>query len=144
MKKQLVMLSLACISFGSLASNPQYFSADNRIESKLCSLSANEGFTAARKEATKHGIAMSRFSKSIECNGVDIRDIAKKAESQKATSKVSVEVFAKNEQKETQLCITALKKGLTPVREKIGNLNTLKCNGEAVADFVKRYQNAAI
>ena len=138
------MLSLACISFGSLASNPQYFSADNRIESKLCSLSANEGFTAARKEATKHGIAMSRFSKSIECNGVDIRDIAKKAESQKATSKVSVEVFAKNEQKETQLCITALKQGLTPVREKIGNLNTLKCNGEAVTEFVKRYQNAAI
>lgn len=144
MKKQLVMLSLACISFGSLASNPQYFSADNRIESKLCSLSANEGFTAARKEATKHGIAMSRFSKSVECNGVDIRDIAKKAESQKATSKVSVEVFAKNEQKETQLCITALKQGLTPVREKIGNLNTLKCNGEAVTEFVKRYQNAAI
>ena len=144
MKKQLVILSLACISFGSLASNPQYFSADNRIESKLCSLSANEGFTAARKEATKHGIAMSRFSKSIECNGVDIRDIAKKTESQKATSKVSVEVFAKNEQKETQLCITALKQGLTPVREKIGNLNTLKCNGEAVTEFVKRYQNAAI
>ena len=53
-------------------------------------------------------------------------------------------MFAKNEQKETQLCITALKKGLTPVREKIGNLNTLKCNGEAVTDFVKRYQNAAI
>ncbi|MEZ7278876.1 exonuclease III [Pseudoalteromonas sp. 68 DY56-GL68] len=144
MKKQLVMLSLACISFGSLASNPQYFSADNRIESKLCSLSANEGFTAARKEATKHGIAMSRFSKSIECNGVDIRDIAKKAQSQKAASIVSVEVFAKNQQKETQLCITALKQGLTPVREKIGNLNTLKCNGEAVTEFVKRYQNAAI
>jgi len=136
MKKQLVMLSLACISFGSLASNPHYFSADNRIESKLCSLSANEGFTAARKEAAKHGISMSRFSKSILCNGTDIREIAKKAQSQEA-AKAAVEVFAKNEQKETQLCITALKKGLTPVREKIGNLNT-------VTDFVKRYQNAAI
>ena len=143
MKKQLVMLSLACISFGSLASNPHYFSADNRIESKLCSLSANEGFTAARKEAAKHGISMSRFSKSILCNGTDIREIAKKAQSQEA-AKAAVEVFAKNEQKETQLCITALKKGLTPVREKIGNLNTLKGNGEAVTDFVKRYQNAAI
>ncbi|MBC7009104.1 exonuclease III [Pseudoalteromonas sp. BZK2] len=143
MKKQLVMLSLACISFGSLASNPHYFSADNSIESKLCSLSANEGFTAARKEAAKHGISMSRFSKSILCNGTDIREIAKKAQSQEVV-KAAVEVFAKNEQKETQLCITALKKGLTPVREKIGNLNTLKCNGEAVTDFVKRYQNAAI
>ncbi|MCH2088761.1 MAG: exonuclease III [Pseudoalteromonas sp.] len=143
MKKQLVMLSLACISFGSLASNPHYFSADNSIESKLCSLSANEGFTAARKEAAKHGISMSRFSKSILCNGTDIREIAKKAQSQEV-AKATIEVFAKNEQKETQLCITALKKGLTPVREKIGNLNTLKCNGEAVTDFVKRYQNAAI
>lgn len=144
MKKQLVMLSLACISFGSLASNPHYFSADNRIESKLCSLSANEGFTAARKEAAKHGISMSRFSQSILCNGTDIREIAKKAQSQEAATKAAVEVFAKNEQKETQLCLTALKQGLTPVREKIGNLNTLKCNGEAVTDFVKRYQNAAI
>ena len=143
MKKQLVMLSLACISFGSLASNPHYFSADNSIESKLCSLSANEGFTAARKEAAKHGISMSRFSKSILCNGTDIREIAKKAQSQEV-AKAAIEVFAKNEQKETQLCITALKKGLTPVREKIGNLNTLKCNGEAVTDVVKRYQNAAI
>lgn len=143
MKKQLVMLSLACISFGSLASNPHYFSADNSIESKLCSLSANEGFTAARKEAAKHGISMSRFSKSILCNGTDIREIAKKAQSQEV-AKAAIEVFAKNEQKETQLCITALKKGLTPVREKIGNLDTLKCNGEAVTDFVKRYQNAAI
>ncbi|WP_199529924.1 exonuclease III [Pseudoalteromonas sp. bablab_jr010] len=143
MKKQLVMLSLACISFGSLASNPHYFSADNSIESKLCSLSANEGFTAARKEAAKHGISMSRFSKSILCNGTDIREIAKKSQSQEV-AKAAIEVFAKNEQKETQLCITALKKGLTPVREKIGNLNTLKCNGEAVTDFVKRYQNAAI
>ncbi|WP_209328177.1 exonuclease III [Pseudoalteromonas sp. PA2MD11] len=143
MKKQLVMLSLACISFGSLASNPHYFSADNSLESKLCSLSANEGFTAARKEAAKHGISMSRFSKSILCNGTDIREIAKKAQSQEV-AKAAIEVFAKNEQKETQLCITALKKGLTPVREKIGNLDTLKCNGEAVTDFVKRYQNAAI
>ena len=51
-------------------------------------------------------------------------EIAKKAQSQEA-AKAAVEVFAKNEQKETQLCITALKKGLTPVREKIGNLNTI-------------------
>ncbi len=144
MKKQLVMLSIASISFGTLASNPSYFSADNSIESKLCSLSANEGFTAARKEAVKHGIAMSRFSPSILCNGTDIRELAKKAPSQHVPKKAQVEVFAKNQQKETQLCITALKQGLTPVREKIGNLNSLKCNGEAVTDFVKRYQNAAI
>ena len=52
--------------------------------------------------------------------------------------------FAKDAQQETQLCMTALKQGLAPVRQKIGNLNSLKCNGQKVTDFVKRYQNAAI
>jgi hypothetical protein len=40
--------------------------------------------------------------------------------------------------------MTALKQGLQPVRKQIGNLNSLKCNGQSVTDFVKRYQNAAI
>ena len=53
-------------------------------------------------------------------------------------------MFAKDAQQETQLCMTALKQGLAPVRQKIGNLNSLKCNGQKVTDFVKRYQNAAI
>jgi hypothetical protein len=55
-----------------------------------------------------------------------------------------VEVFAKDTQQETQLCIIALKQGLAPVRQKIGNLNSLKCHGQNVTEFVKRYNNAAI
>ena len=93
--------------------------------------------------AAKHGIYLSRYSKSILCNGQDIRDIAKEQTAvQPAASKV--EIFAKDTHQETQLCITALKQGLQPVRKQIGNLNTLKCNGQNVTDFVKRYQNAAI
>ncbi|WP_404340319.1 exonuclease III [Pseudoalteromonas mariniglutinosa] len=143
MKKQLLMLTIACVSFSSLASKTQYFTADNKIESKLCILSANEGFTAARKEAAKHGIALSRFSKSILCNGDDIRSIAKKVNVEQP-AKRALEVVAKNSQQETQLCVAALKEGLAPVREKIANLNSLRCNGEIVTEFVKRYQNAAI
>lgn len=77
------------------------------------------------------------------CNGQDIRDIAKKDSTNNITEN-KVEVFAKDAQQETQLCMTALKQGLAPVRQKIGNLNSLKCNGQKVTDFVKRYQNAAI
>ena len=86
---------------------------------------------------------LSRYSKSILCNGDDIRDIAKKVEDKVRQEKV-IEVFAKNSQAETQLCITALKQGLAPVKEKIANLNSLICNGEVVTEFVKRYQGATI
>lgn len=144
MKKQLLAIFVGSVSFSHVTEAAEYFSADQKIESKLCSISANEGFSAARKVAQQHGIYISRYSNSILCNGEDIRSIAKKVLDNKPLNKKVVEIFAKNAQSETQLCITAVKEGLDPVREKIGNLNSLHCNGEVVTDFVKRYHNAAI
>ncbi|ATC86817.1 exonuclease III [Pseudoalteromonas sp. NZS127_1] len=143
MKTQLLLATALLASATASAQSNTYFSQDNKIESKLCVLSANEGFSVARKEAAQHGVYLSRFSKSILCNGEDIRDIAKKTTLSNASVE-KVEVFAKDAQQETQLCMTALKQGLAPVRQKIGNLNSLKCNGQNVTEFVKRYQNAAI
>ncbi|ATG58036.1 exonuclease III [Pseudoalteromonas sp. 13-15] len=143
MKAQLFLAATLLASSSVSAQSNTYFSQDSSIESKLCVLSANEGFSAARKLAAKHNVYLSRFSQSIMCNGQDIRDIAKKDSTNNITEN-KVEVFAKDAQQETQLCMTALKQGLAPVRQKIGNLNSLKCNGQKVTDFVKRYQNAAI
>ena len=143
MKAQLFLAATLLVSSSVSAQSNTYFSQDSSIESKLCVLSANEGFSAARKLAAKHNVYLSRFSQSIMCNGQDIRDIAKK-DSTNNIIENKVEVFAKDAQQETQLCMTALKQGLAPVRQKIGNLNSLKCNGQKVTDFVKRYQNAAI
>ena len=143
MKTQLLLAASLFVSVTASAQSNTYYSKDNKLESNLCVVSANEGFSAARKMAAKHGVYLSRYSKSILCNGQDIRDIAKKeAATQSVVSKV--EVFAKDSHQETQLCMTALKQGLQPVRKQIGNLNSLKCNGQSVTDFVKRYQNAAI
>ena len=143
MKTQLLLAASLFVSVTATAQSNTYYSQDNKLESNLCVVSANEGFSAARKMAAKHGVYLSRYSKSILCNGQDIRDIAKKEEAtQSVVSKV--EVFAKDSHQETQLCMTALKQGLQPVRKQIGNLNSLKCNGQNVTDFVKRYQNAAI
>lgn len=143
MKAQLFLAATLLASSSVSAQSNTYFSQDSSIESKLCVLSANEGFSAARKLAAKHNVYLSRFSQSIMCNGQDIRDIAKKDSTNNITEN-KVEVFAKDAQQETQLCMTALKQGLAPVRQKIGNLNSLECNGQKVTDFVKRYQNAAI
>ena len=143
MKAQLFLAATLLASSSVSAQSNTYFSQDSSIESKLCVLSANEGCSAARKLAAKHNVYLSRFSQSIMCNGQDIRDIAKKDSTNNITEN-KVEVFAKDAQQETQLCMTALKQGLAPVRQKIGNLNSLKCNGQKVTDFVKRYQNAAI
>ena len=143
MKTQLLLAASLFVSVTATAQSNTYYSQDNKLESNLCVVSANEGFSAARKMAAKHGVYLSRYSKSILCNGQDIRDIAKKeAATQSVVSKV--EVFAKDSHQETQLCMTAVKQGLQSVRKQIGNLNSLKCNGQSVTDFVKRYQNAAI
>jgi len=143
MKTQLILVATLLASTTVSAQVNTFFSADNKIESKLCVVSANEGFSAARKEAAKNGVYLSRFSQSILCNGEDIRDIAKEEATTKTTA-VKFEVFAQDEQQSTQLCMTALKNGLEPVRQKLGNLNVLKCNGQNVTKFVKRYQNAVI
>ena len=143
MKTKFIAMFVATISFSHVTHAAQFYSADQKIESKLCTISANEGFSAARKVAQQHGLFISRYSKSILCNGEDIRNIAKTTNDKQHNEK-SIEVFAKNNQTETQLCITAVKEGLAPVRAKIGNLNSLHCNGEKVSDFVKRYQNSAI
>lgn len=143
MKNITLALLVSTASLFNTVSAAEYFSADQKIESKLCTISANEGFSVARKVATQHGIFLSRFSKSLLCNGNDIRDIAKDVKKASRNDE-KVEIFAKNNEQETTLCITALKQGLATVRQKIGNLNSLKCNGEKVTDFVKRYQNAAI
>ena len=143
MKLQLLALFAATAAFSNTTSAAQYFNADQKIESKLCSISANQGFTAARKVAAQHGVYLSRQSKSILCNGEDIRHIAKKRDDKIHQQKV-IEVFAKNSQTETQLCMTALQQGLAPVKAKITDLNSLQCNGEVVTEFVKRYQGATI
>lgn len=143
MKLQCLALLVLMTAFTHTASAAQYFNADHKIESKLCSISANQGFTAARKVAAQHGIYLSRQSKSILCNGEDIRDIAKKRNDKIRQQKV-IEVFAKNSHTETQLCITALQHGLASVKKHIADLNSLKCNGEVVTEFVKRYQGTTI
>ena len=91
MKTQLLLATALLASASVSAKSNTYFSQDNKLESKLCVLSANEGFSAARKEAAQHGVYLSRFSKSVLCNGQDIRDIAKKAQSQNSASKAAVE-----------------------------------------------------
>jgi len=143
MKAQFLAMFVATVSFSHATHAAQFYSADQKIESKLCTISANEGFSAARKVAQQHDIFISRYSKSILCNGEDIRNVAKITNDKQKNEK-SIKVFAKNNQTETQLCITAVNEGLAPVRAKIGNLNLLHCNGEKVTDFVKLYQNAAI
>ena len=76
MKAQLFLAATLLASSSVSAQSNTYFSQDSSIESKLCVLSANEGFSAARKLAAKHNVYLSRFSQSIMCNGQDIRDIA--------------------------------------------------------------------
>ena len=65
MKTQLLLAASLFVSVTASAQSNAYYSKDNKLESNLCVVSANEGFSAARKMAAKHGIYLSRYSKSI-------------------------------------------------------------------------------
>ena len=142
MLKSISLLSLALTASIQAQASTQFVSADNSAATKVCVIASTEGFTAARKEANKHGITVSRFSTSILCNGEDIREVAARAESKEATkSDKKVSLVAKNQTLETSLCMTAARKGIKEIGYKA---RSLRCNNVPVREFVKEFAKTAI
>lgn len=142
----IMLKSISLLAFGLTVSlNAQasaFVSADNSAETKVCVIASTEGFSAARKEASKHGLNVSRFSPSLLCNGEDIRKVAERAEREANTSsEKKVTLVAKNQSLETSLCMTAARKGIKEIGYKA---RSLRCNDIPVREFVKEFAKTAI
>ena len=82
------------------------------------------------------------LSSSLLCNGEDIRELAKRADANVSNkAQASVKLYAKNESKDTELCLKAAKNGVKALGHKARNL---RCNSVPVRQFVKEIANAAI
>ncbi len=120
-----------------------YYAKDGNVESQVCAVAANQGLTAAKQLGEENGIRIARFSPSLYCNGQDIRDIAKQVAAARSQQVTSVSLYAKNEEKETQLCMKAATQGLDKVAHQVRHVNGLRCNGQRIETFVKRYGQSA-
>ena len=112
---KLTALVIPCLFATSAFASTErvYFAKNDSIESQVCVAAANQGLAAAKELGAKHGIRVSRVSSSLYCNGQDIRDIAKNVTVENANSDTAVSLYAKNNQRETQLCLEAAQKGLS-------------------------------
>ncbi|WP_440053248.1 exonuclease III [Pseudoalteromonas sp. T1lg65] len=144
MLKSLTLLGMLSVASSNVfASQVEYVSKDASVETKVCTIAAEQGFEAARKHASSVGLFISRFSPSVKCNGTDIREFAKLS-SREIKEEKKVSLFAKNDDRATELCLEAVRTGLKGRR--IGNqrVDNLRCNNMPVQQFVKEFKNAAI
>lgn len=138
-------LVVALSTITSVSAQVEYSAANASPESKVCVIAAQQGLSAARTEAQKYGINISRFSKTLVCNGEDVRDIAKQAALAKAqTQDTAVALVAKTASTETELCIKAAKNGVASIAIHGHKARSLRCNNLPVREFVKQYGKAAI
>ncbi|MCG9760184.1 MULTISPECIES: exonuclease III [Pseudoalteromonas] len=134
---------VSLVSTTAFASQVEFTQADASPATKVCAVAAEQGFSAARREASSLGLFISRFSPSIHCNGEDIREFAKAAKrSQKQEKKV--ELIAEKTDTATELCLDAVRHGVNHLRLNNQQVRNLRCNDMPVKQFVKEFRNAAI
>ncbi|MCO7188456.1 MULTISPECIES: exonuclease III [unclassified Pseudoalteromonas] len=143
MFKSLSLVTLISIASFSATAAP-VVSGNASPESKVCAIAAEQGLSAARAYGAKHGVFVSRFSKTLECNGEDIRSFAKQAQIESANTEAKVKLVAKNSTVATELCLKAAKEGLSSLGKLRHQTRNLKCNDVPVKQFIKNINNTAI
>jgi hypothetical protein len=144
MFKSISLIAALSATLSVNATQVQYTQGDASAASKVCVSAAQNGLSAARLIASQHGIHISRFSKSILCNGEDIRDIAKQLKKGKNTRAKQVSLYAKTSSSATELCIKAAKYGLSSISKYGHKARSLRCNDVPVKQFVKQLADTAV
>ncbi|WP_395341765.1 hypothetical protein PN836_020020 [Ningiella sp. W23] len=149
MKKFLGVLVLALgasalvLSASSDANTIEFETADNHLESKICKAAATGGLDAAKQLVRRNGLSFSKFKKILTCNDMSLNDFAAKysqavaADAQPST----VQVVAKNNDRESQICLEALTIGVIQVEKKYKiNSDYIRCNGKPLPKFVRQFK----
>ncbi|ALU42262.1 hypothetical protein [Pseudoalteromonas rubra] len=144
MFKSLSLVTLISIASFSASAGAQVVNGNASPESKVCAIAAEQGLSAARAYGSKHGVFVSRFSKTLECNGEDIRSFAKQVKAESANEQAKIKLVAKNGTIATELCLKAAKEGLSSLDKFRHQARNLKCNDVPVKQFIKNINNTAI
>ncbi len=144
MKKLMLGLSLVLSVAFAHAENTdaQFYTADDSLDSQLCVIAANQGYSAALSYGKQLGGKYSYFTKDIVCNGLSIKTFAQQQRSQQKdiAEQKQVTFYAANRANESQICLQAVKSGLHVLAHQEGYVRNVKCNGQPIEKFVKQYR----
>lgn len=140
MKNLLIALTLVLTTAtATAATNVKFVTTDNSDASNLCVTAAEKGLRAAKKNSDK-------FFFATKCNGQSIRAFANsfKTETVEVEQTSGTEFLVKpaNADTASQVCAKAAKSGIKSVIGTVDfNLHALKCNGQSIFKFAKKYSN---
>lgn len=148
MRKALLGLvaTLSLGSFGAQASSVQIEASNNELTTQVCYVAASEGLKAAKSLVTSQGFSFRSFMKSVTCNNMSIADFANKYHGNvvKSQSERKIQLVAKNNDLESQVCVEALTYGLEATVKKFRiNQDYIYCNGISLPKFVQQNRNLA-
>ena len=137
MKNLIAALTVVLFTGASYAStsNVKFISVDNSIESQICVIAAEEGYSAAlsfaRKSNHKNAFAMT-------CNDQNIKSFSKTYQVAESENKKFIVVPANNNEA-SKFCAQAVKSGIASIMAADIDLNKMRCNGRKISKFVKQY-----
>lgn len=147
MKKILLSLSsLLLITNAQVkAQSYEFEMVELDLESQICIMAADKGMKAAKNLAAKNGIYLSSYSNDFYCNTKTLNDFVKQYG--KVNTRITLDnitetkLYAADENMESDLCVKAVELGLDAVKEQHENVNSVRCNGKSIKNFVKKYSN---
>ncbi len=134
MKNLAVALALVFFTGAAQASTSslKFVSVDNSVESQLCIIAAEEGYSAALSFAKKSN---HKSASATTCNGQNIKSFSKTYQVAK-----NVVVVPANNNQASKFCAQAVKNGLSSIITATDiDLNQMRCNGQKISNFVKKY-----
>jgi len=120
---------------------------ESDLESQICVTAATKGMKAAKNLASENGVYLSSYSNDFYCNAKSLNDFVNQYGKNQiktilADSK-ETQLYAADENMESDLCIKAVELGLDAVKEQHENINSVRCNGRSIKQFVKKFSEKA-
>ena len=115
----------------------KFVAQDSSIESSLCVLAGEAGYSAVRK-ATKNLRTDALYN--VKCNGQSLKGFAKTHQPSVDVVVKTIKVVAANASTESQICVLAVKNGLLATAEaENADISGIRCNGLNINRFIKKY-----
>jgi len=115
------------------------------LESQICIVAAEQGIKAAKDLASKNGIYLSSYNNDFYCNTKTLNKFIKQYG--KVNTKITLnenketQLYAADENMESDLCIKAVELGLEAVKAQHNNISSIRCNGKSIKQFVNKFSD---
>ena len=141
MKKLVMFLSIVLFAGSSYASQNgvKILATDNTVESNLCVIAGQEGYSAAVKQAKKLEAGIVYL---VKCNGESLRSFASNFNVKPAMEMAAtkVQLVPANTNDASKICILAVKEGFNVAADATGDdIRGITCNGISIKRFSKKY-----